>query len=281
MRFNLLMTVGAVLVLVGILGLTIIFPKFMAIDGQTFVDQIDSSTGIDKFQDYKLGDNVMIVDKIARMEDYNGNTIIWLESIGKTEKDIPFIFKSNIMSDFGIGSSVIISFEVVKDSNGHYTPEGYQNDPPGLSPDAINGRMSTGNEYIFVSLIAIGFGFVGYGSYNLIRGKQPSLDDDWGMPAAPPAMAPVAPQAMAPVAPPVAAPSMVPVPPSEYPQSMAAIPQPVAPPISQPSTMAITVPPGVVPGQVLTVTMPSGQVVNVQVPSGLSPGSQFSITVQQ
>ena len=277
MRLNPLLTVGVVLVLVGILGLTLIFPKFMAIDGQTFVDQIDSSTGIDKFQDYKLGDNVMIVDKIARMEDYNGNTIIWLESIGKTEKDIPFIFKSNIMSDFGIGSSVIISFEVVKDSNGHYTPEGYQNDPPGLSPDAINGRMSTGNEYIFVSIIAIGFGFIGYGSYNLIRGKQPSLDDDWGMPAAPPAMAPVAP----PVAAPVAAPSMVPVPPSEYPQSMAAIPQPVAPPISQPSTMAITVPPGVVPGQVLTVTMPSGQVVNVQVPSGLSPGSQFSITVQQ
>ena len=275
------MKVGAVLVLVGILGLTLIFPKFLAIDGQTFVEQIDSSTGIDKFQDYKLGDNVMIVDKIARMEDHNGNTIIWLESIGKTEKDIPFIFKSNIMSDFGIGSSVIISFEVVKDSNGHYTPEGYQNDPPGLSPDAINGRMSTGNEYIFVSLIAIGFGFIGYSSYNLIRGKEPSLDDDWGMPAAPPAMAPVAPPAMAPVAAPVVAPSMVPVPPSEYPQSMAAIPQPVAPPISQPSTMAITVPPGVVPGQVLTVTMPSGQVVNVQVPSGLSPGSQFSITVQQ
>ena len=286
MRLNPLLTVGVVLVLVGILGLTLIFPKFMAIDGQTFVDQIDSSTGIDKFQDYKLGDNVMIVDNIARMEDHNGNTIIWLESIGKTENDIPFIFKSNIMGDFGIGSSVIISFEVVKDSNGHYTPEGYQNDPPGLSPDAINGRISTGNEYIFVSLIAIGFGFVGYGSYNLIRGKQPSLDDDWGMPAAPPAMAPVAPPVMAPA--PVAAPSMVPVPPSEYPQSMAAIPQPVAPvappvapPVNQPSTTTITVPPGVVPGQVLTVTMPSGQVVNVQVPSGLSPGSQFSITVQQ
>jgi hypothetical protein len=72
-----------------------------------------------------------------------------------------------------------------------------------------------------------------------------------------------------------------PPPPAEYPQSIAAIPQPVAPPISQPSSMAITVPPGVVPGQVLTVTMPSGQVVNVQVPSGSSPGSQFTITVQQ
>ena len=55
------MTVGAVLVLVGILGLTIIFPKFMAIDGQTFVDQIDSSTGIDKFEDYEVGGTVMVI----------------------------------------------------------------------------------------------------------------------------------------------------------------------------------------------------------------------------
>lgn len=278
MRLNPLLTVGAVLVLVGILGLTLIFPKFMAIDGQTFVDQIDTSTGIDKYQDYQIGDKVTIVDNIVRMEDENGNTKVWLESIGKSENDIPFVFKSNLMNDFGIGSSVIISFEVVKDLNGHDTPDGYQTSPPGLSPDAINGRISTGNEYIFVSLMAIGFGLVGYGSYNLIRGKpQPSVEDDWGMPAAPPAMAPVAPPVMAPVA----APSMVPVPPSEYPQSMAAIPQPVAPPISQPSTMTITVPPGVVPGQVLTVTMPSGQVVNVQVPSGSSPGSQFTITVQK
>ena len=279
MRLNPLLTVGAVLVLVGILGLTLIFPKFMAIDGQTFVDQIDSSTGIDKFQDYQIGDNVMIVDNIARMEDDNGNTIIWLESIGKTANDIPFIFKSNIMGDFGIGSSVIISFEVVKDSNGHYTPEGYQNDPPGLSPDAINGRISTSNEYIFLSLIVVGIGLVSYGFYNMLKGKQsPSMEDDWGMAAAPP-VAPPPPMPSMAVAPPVAAPSMVPVPPSEYPQGMTAIPQPVAPPISQP--MAITVPPGVVPGQVLTVTMPSGQVVNVQVPSGSIPGSQFTITVQQ
>ena len=66
MRLNPLLTVGAVLVLVGILGLTLIFPKFMAIDGQTFVDQIDTSTGIDKYQDYQVGDKVIIVDNIAR-----------------------------------------------------------------------------------------------------------------------------------------------------------------------------------------------------------------------
>ena len=45
--------------------------------------------------------------------------------------------------------------------------------------------------------------------------------------------------------------------------------------------MTITVPPGVVAGQVLTVTMPSGQVVNVEVPPGSSSGSQFTITVKQ
>ena len=272
MRLNPFTAVGAVLVLVGIIGLTLIFPKFLAIDGQTFVEQIDSSTGIDKFDDYEVGDNVMIVDKIARMEDDNGNTKIWLESIGKAENDIPFIFKSNIMGDFGIGSSVIISFEVVKDSDGHDTPDGYQNSPPGLSPDAINGRLSTGNEYIFVSLMIVGIGLVGYDFYNMIKGKkQTSVEDDWGMPSPAPPFA----------APPM--PGMAPAPPVAPPMPGMAPPAPVAvpPPVNQPSTRTITVPPGVVPGQVLTVTMPSGQVVNVQVPTGSSPGSQFTITVQE
>ena len=267
MRLNLFIAIGAVFALIGILGITLIFPNFMATDGQAFVDQIDTSTGIDKFQDYQVGDEIIIVDKIARMEDDNGNTKIWLESIGNAESDIPFIFKSNIMGNYGIGSSVIISFTVVKDSDGHDTPEGYQNNPPGLSPDAINGRISTVNEYIFLSLMVIGIGLVGYGSYNMVKGKeQPSMEDDWGMAAAPP------------VAPPAAMPSMAAAPPVAPP---AAMPSMAAAPVNQPSTMTITVPPGVVPGQVLTVTMPSGQVVNVQVPSGSMPGSQFSITVQQ
>ena len=59
---------------------------------------------------------------------------------------------------------------------------------------------------------------------------------------------------------------------------MAAIPEA---PAAAPTSMTITVPPGVVSGQVLTVTMPNGQVVNVQVPPGCPPGSQFTISVTQ
>jgi hypothetical protein len=50
---------------------------------------------------------------------------------------------------------------------------------------------------------------------------------------------------------------------------------------SKETSMTIAVPPGVVAGQVLTITMPNGQVVNVQVPTGSYPGSQFTITVKQ
>ena len=91
------------------------------------------------------------------------------------------------------------------------------------------------------------------------------------------------------------APPVVP-PQPQYPPSMASIPQPATssdssqmnPDVTgmsfsaaQPMSMTITVPPGVVPGQVLTVTMPNGQVVNVEVPPGSSSGSQFTITVKQ
>jgi hypothetical protein len=67
--------------------------------------------------------------------------------------------------------------------------------------------------------------------------------------------------------------------------------QPAAPPLTQPpaaapqiptnepTSMTITVPPGVVSGQVLTVGLPDGRTVNVQVPAGCNAGSQFTITV--
>ena len=73
--------------------------------------------------------------------------------------------------------------------------------------------------------------------------------------------APPVQQAPAPVAPPSAVPPVPQVPSNE------------------PTSMTITVPPGVVPGQVLTVGLPDGRTVNVQVPVGCNAGSQFTITV--
>ena len=276
MRIPITIVIGVVLAIVGVIGLTVIFPNFMATNGEDFVNQIDTSSGLEKYQDYGVGDTVTIVDTIARMEFSDGQTQIWLDTIGKSPSDPPFRFGSNLMGDYGVGNQVIITFEVVKDGNGHHTPDAnYQEN--GLSPDSISSRYSTVNEYIFIALLVAGLGIMVYGGYSSFKGGSPTVtepDDDWGFPQAPP-VAPTAP--MTPPQP-------------QFPPSTAAIPQPaptspppqpVPQPVEAPSTMTITVPPGVVAGQVLTVTMPNGQVVNVEVPPGSSSGSQFTITVKQ
>ena len=276
MRIPITVVIGVVLAIVGVIGLTVVFPNFMATNGEDFVNQIDTSSGLEKYQDYEVGDTVTIVDTIARMEFSDGQTQIWLDTIGKSPSDPPFRFGSNLMQDYGVGNQVIITFEVVKDSNGHYTPDAnYQEN--GLSSDAISSRYSTVNEYIFIALLVAGLGIMVYGGLSSFRVGRPTVmapDDDWGFPQAPP-VAPAAP--MTPPQP-------------QFPPSIAAMPQPapvspppqpVPQPVGAPSTMTITVPPGVVSGQVLTVTMPNGQVVNVEVPPGCSSGSQFTITVKQ
>lgn len=282
MRVNIFLGSGAGLAVVGLIGLFLIFPNFMASSGQDFVDQIDTSKGIEEYDDYNVGDTVTIVDTIARIELNGAQTNIWLESIGKSQNDPPFTFGSDLTSDYGVGSQVIITFEVVKDSTGDYAPAGYENGGSGLSSDSISGRLSTTTEYLFVLLIVGGIGSLGYGAYvAFVPSKVSTISDDgWGAPAAPPA--PIAPPAA--VAPPAAPPAPVAPPsPAGVPQ---AEPMPLAPPPPvaappEPTSMTITVPPGVVPGQVLTVTMPTGQSVNVQVPAGCQPGSQFTITVKQ
>ena len=311
MRIPITVVIGVVLVIVGVIGLTVIFPNFMATNGEDFVNQIDTSSGLEKYQDYEVGDTVTIVDTIARMEFSDGQTQIWLDTIGKSPSDPPFRFGSNLMRDYGVGNQVIIIFEVVKDSNGHYTPDAnYQEN--GLSSDAISSRYSTVNEYIFIALLFAGLGIMVYGGYSSFKGGSslsPTVmapDDDWGFPQAPPmAPAPTAPPPVAQAPPPVAPAPLQPMgfQASNDPPSTAAIPQsaPAAPPIAPPTeysqlnpdvtgmsfsstqaaSMTITVPPGVVSGQVLTVTMPNGQVVNVAVPPGCSSGSQFTITVKQ
>tara|TARA_Y100001970_G_scaffold153705_1_gene188180 strand:- start:13 stop:861 length:849 start_codon:yes stop_codon:yes gene_type:complete len=281
-RVNIFLGSGAGLAVVGLIGLFLIFPNFMASSGQDFVDQIDTSKGIEEYDDYNVGDTVTIVDTIARIELNGAQTNIWLESIGKSQNDPPFTFGSDLTSDYGVGSQVIITFEVVKDSTGDYAPAGYENGGSGLSSDSISGRLSTTTEYLFVLLIVGGIGSLGYGAYvAFVPSKVSTISDDgWGAPAAPPA--PIAPPAA--VAPPAAPPAPVAPPsPAGVPQ---AEPMPLAPPPPvaappEPTSMTITVPPGVVPGQVLTVTMPTGQSVNVQVPAGCPPGSQFTITVKQ
>ena len=276
MRIPIIVVIGVVLAIVGVIGLTVIFPNFMVINGQDFVNQIDTSSGLEKYQDYEVGDTVTIIDTIARMEFSDGQTQIWLDTIGKSPSDPPFRFDSNLMEDYGVGNQVIIIFEVVKDSNGHYTPDAnYQEN--GLSSDAISSRYSTVNEYIFITLLVAGLGIVFYGGLSSFRVGRPTVmapDDDWGFPQAPPV------DPAAPMTPPQ----------PQFPPSIAAMPQPapvspppqpVPQPVGAPSTMTVTVPLGVVSGQVLTVTMPNGQVVNVAVPPGCSSGSQFTITVKQ
>jgi len=265
-HFNLLSKIGAVLAVIGVIGYVVIFPSVIAKDGQDFVSQARTdANGDENFRDYDSGDKVIIVDKVIRMQysfDEEGATSIWVESIGNGNV-IRFVCDSNYMNDFGIGDNIVLELEIVDEGGG----EGFLCE--------ASGRLSTTTEYAFVGLILLGIGMLVFG---FVRArKQPSVaQDDWGVPA-PPAMAP------APVAPP---PAMVPpgLPPQpQNPPSMAAIPgaPPVAPPSAAPSNMTITVPPGVVPGQVLTVTMPNGQVVNVQVPPGCASGSQFTISVTQ
>ena len=267
MGFNLLSKVGAVLAVVGILGYAIIFPSVIAKDGQDFEDQFSvDANGVETFGDYNSGDLVTIVDKISRMQYDNDKTSVWVESIGKSDNDLRFIFNKNLMNDFGVGSNIVITFEV-----------GNSGQSESVINEDISTRPSTMYDYIFIILTVAGFGLVVFGFVRSRRQPVAPPQDDWGFPAPPPpAMAP------APVAPPAMAPP--------------AVPPPQAPPINsqinpdvtgmsfsaaQPASMTITVPPGVVPGQVLTVTMPNGQVVNVQVPTGCAPGSQFTISVTQ
>jgi hypothetical protein len=284
-RVNTFIAIGAIFAIVGLLGLTYIFPKMMCISGQDFVDQIDTSSGSEKYDDYSIGDTVTIYDSIARIEFSNGRTLVWLETIGKTANDPAFPFSSNIMGDYGVGNGIIIMFEVVQEDDGDYTMEGYENEGLGLSSDSISSRYSTTNEYIFMILVLGGIGSIIYGGYTSFIGEDFEDSDDWGFPAQAPPQAPMAAQPPPPQLQPPNPPSMAAVPSGsesfspDVPQMNSDVTG-MSFSASQSTSMTITVPPGVISGQVLTVTLPDGRAVNVQVPAGCNAGSQFTITVE-
>lgn len=265
MNLHIFSKVGAFVAVLGLVGYTVIFPSFIAISGEDFAEQLSvDANGIENFDAYESGDKVTIIDTISRMQFENSKTSIWVESIGKSDNDVRFIFSNNLMNEFGIGNRVVITFEV--SSNGQSEI---------VNNEEMSTRPSTIFDYLFILLSFAGIGLTVFGFIKIRQQPQASITDDWGADSF--AAASPSPAAVPPTMPPT------PVPPqAQNPPTMGAVPE-AAPtfPSPSPSQMTITVPPGVVSGQVLTVTMPNGQVVNVQVPPGCTPGSQFTISVTQ
>ena len=56
MRVNVFIAIGVVFAVIGLLGVTYIFPKMMCISGQDFVDQIEVSSGLEKCKTEVISD---------------------------------------------------------------------------------------------------------------------------------------------------------------------------------------------------------------------------------
>ena len=194
---------GALLLVLGLLGEFLIFPGMLASDGDEFVAQISSSGDIETFNDYDVGDSVTIVDTVARIQLDEGQTRIWLASLGAADTDIAFRFNGDLLADFGPDDKIVITFEVAQLGSGE-TPAGYETSAEALPADAIAPRYSSTTELAFAGLAALGLGLVAFGGFNSWRGGG-APEDDWDAPAAPaavPAAVPMAaPLAMTPAAP--------------------------------------------------------------------------------
>lgn len=180
--------VGGILLLVlGLLGEFLIFPAMLASDGGEFAAQISSSGDTESFNDYDVGETVTIVDTVARIQLDEGQTRIWLASIGAGDTDIAFRFNGDLLADFGPDDKVVITFEVAQLGAGE-TPAGYETSAEALPADAIAPRYSTTTELAFAGLAALGLGLFAFGGFNAWRGgSDDGPEDDWGAPAPPPA----------------------------------------------------------------------------------------------
>ena len=212
---------GLLLLVLGLAGEFLVFPKLLASDGGEFEAQISTSEeGIDTYDEYDTGDTVIILDTIARIQYEDGKTSVWLESIGADfEGDIRFTFDGNLLSDFGLDSKVVITFEVVQYESSE-VPEGYDDSDISnrkLPADAVAPRYSTQPELAFGGLAVLGLLLLAFGGYSAWRGGD-GEEDDWGMavpaaaPTAVPAITGAAPVAFPPaVAPPTTQPAVSPV----------------------------------------------------------------------
>jgi len=186
---------GLLLLVLGLVGEFMVFPKLLASDGGAFESQISTSEeGIDTYDEYDTGDTVIIVDTIARIQYDDGKTSVWLESIGADfEEDIRFRFDENLLSDFASDSKVVITFKVVQYASSE-VPEGYDDSDisnRALPADAVAPRYSTQPELAFGGLAVLGLLLLAFGGYSAWRGGD-GEEDDWGMavPAAAPTAAP-------------------------------------------------------------------------------------------
>jgi len=181
------MIAGPALLVLGLLGLFAFYPMLMTTDGEAFGDQIvETSSKKDDFEDYDSGDTVRIFDTIARIEqNENDQTVIWLESSGKRNGDLNFIFDADITDDYGLDSQVTLTAEVVE-LRGSEMLKGYDTGAEALDKDAIQPRYQSGREIFFMVMMVAGLGAGIFGAVQFFRERAAGEgweddEEEWGM----------------------------------------------------------------------------------------------------
>ena len=184
---RILLIAGPVLLVLGLVGLFALYPMVMAIDGEEFEKQIvEASSDKYDFEDFDSGDTVRIVDSIARIEQNDRDqTVIWLDSSGKRDSDINFVFDGDITDDYGIDNKITITAEVVE-LRGSETLKGYDTGAEALDKDTIQPRYRSGWEMFFMLVTVAGLGVGIFGAVQFFRERAAEEDweddeEEWGM----------------------------------------------------------------------------------------------------